>query len=327
MNAAKVSFLKALVALIKAVDFLLFTAALTIVGMPLLERFFPPKPGETYAFAAVADRFLLPALEPLARLVRAFLPHSYDGQDMTVYILGGLLVAACFGLTAVMRQIRVDILVLQDDAALSEAEEAARLVNAEHRLAALEASKPSDREKVLELYAQTKKILDEQKRTIAFLAVDVVDSTGMKHGEDAALAERDFRQYRKLVEAVIAQRKGLKAAWTPDGVMMCFATVESAALAGQDLIRGLAEFNRSIKSIKADFRVRCGLNAGLVLYDDETPMEQMSDGAIDLAGHMQKHAEPNVIFAPQSLLAAHSALGFVPAGRQVDGVDVVAWRG
>ncbi len=185
----------------------------------------------------------------------------------------------------------------------------------------------SRREHLLELYAQTKKSLEEQKKNLSFLAVDVVDSTGMKQGEDPALAERDFRQYKKLVERVISAHKGLKAAWTPDGVMICFASVQNAVQAAQDLIRSLDHFNRQVKTIKADFKIRCGINAGKVLFDDTVPMEEMTDRNIDIAGHMQKYAEANTIYiGAHAIEGIRSQFGFRPVRKQVDGHDVYEWR-
>ncbi|MBI3553063.1 MAG: hypothetical protein HY077_11160 [Elusimicrobia bacterium] len=179
---------------------------------------------------------------------------------------------------------------------------------------------------MLELYAKTKKILEEQKKNLSFLAIDVVDSTSMKKGEDPAIAERDFRQYRKLVERIIEANKGLKAAWTPDGVMICFASVQNAVQAAQELIRTLDHFNREVKTLKADFKVRCGINAGRVLFDDGVPMEQMSDRNIDIAGHMQKYAGANTIFIGAAAIEGMRAqFGFRPAKKEVDGCEVYEW--
>jgi class 3 adenylate cyclase len=185
----------------------------------------------------------------------------------------------------------------------------------------------TQREKLLELYAQTKKSLEEQKKNLSFLAVDVVNSTGMKLGEDQALAERDFRQYKKLVERIITAHKGLKAAWTPDGVMICFASVQNAVQAAQELIRGLEHFNRSVKAIKADFKVRCGINAGNVLFDESVRMEEMTDRHIDIAGHMQKYADPNTIYVgAHAIESIRAQFDFHNAEKKVDGHDVYAWR-
>lgn len=185
----------------------------------------------------------------------------------------------------------------------------------------------SQREQLLELYAQTKKSLEESKKNLSFLAVDVVNSTGMKLGEDPALAERDFRQYKKLVERVIAANKGLKAAWTPDGVMICFASVQNAVQAAQELIRSLDTFNRQVKTIKADFKVRCGINAGRVMWDETVRMEEMTDRNIDVAGHMQKYADANTIFVgAHAIEGMRAEFGFRPAQKTVDGHEVYEWR-
>jgi hypothetical protein len=46
-----------------------------------------------------------------------------------------------------------------------------------------------------------------------------------------------------------------------------------------------------VKLIKTDFSVRCGVNAGFVYFDETTPLE--ADRVIDVAGHMQKYADPS----------------------------------
>lgn len=189
-----------------------------------------------------------------------------------------------------------------------------------------EGAKPADREELLRLFAETKKKLDAMGRDLAFLAVDVVDSTGMKVGEEQGLVERDFREYKKLVEGKIKEYGALKAAWTPDGVMICLPSVEVAVRLGQDLIKSLDAFNKHVKTIKRDFSVRCGINYGYVYFDPAVPMEEMSDRVIDVAGHMQKCAAPNSIaIAKQAIEPVHTRDGFVTAGRVVDGYEVFIW--
>ena len=93
----------------------------------------------------------------------------------------------------------------------------------------------------------------------------------MKAGEDPSSVQYDFEEYRKLVERIFRARGVLKTAWTPDGVMACFAHVEDACQSGKDVIKSLKVFNRDVKVSKADFSVRCGVNAGLVYFDDHDP--------------------------------------------------------
>jgi class 3 adenylate cyclase/uncharacterized protein YggT (Ycf19 family) len=182
------------------------------------------------------------------------------------------------------------------------------------------------REELLELMAKAKRSLEEQKKDLSFLAIDVVDSTGMKVGEDPAIAGRDFTQYRKLVEKAIEDNNGLKASWTPDGVMICFGSVEGAVNAAKQVINDLIPFNASVKAMQRDFQVRCGINAGRVLFDDTVPMEEMTDRTIDIAGHMQKYAAPNTIFIGKQVIEGMRGNDeFRPHSEQVDGVDVLVW--
>jgi len=266
----------------------------------------------------VFDRAVL----PLAELLRG-VPHA---AELTPYLLAGILALIAWGLRLASRRIQLEVLTMKELEAVELAREAAAKADVSGKLAALSAGTATNRESVLEVYAQAKRILDEQKKDVTFLAVDVVNSSGMKLGEDPALAERDFRHYRKFVESCIAKHGALKSAWTPDGVMICFSSLEDAVRSGQDLIRGLEKFNREVKSLKADFTVRCGINSGTVLFDDRVRMEEMSDGCIDLAGHMQKYADPGTIFASRAVVEGRGeALGFRPNGKTVDGCAVYAW--
>lgn len=191
------------------------------------------------------------------------------------------------------------------------------------------ASEASSREELMEMMAQAKRRLEESKKNLSFLSIDVVDSTGMKIGEEPAIAERDFRQYKKLVVRAIADNNGLKAAWTPDGVMICFSTAEAAVSAAKQVINDLKHFNTEIKAMRTDFKVRCGINAGDVLFDDTVPMEEMSDRSIDIAGHMQKYADENTIYIGKHVIeemSCSSNLDFEPASTEVDGCEVYSWH-
>jgi hypothetical protein len=56
-------------------------------------------------------------------------------------------------------------------------------------------------------------------------------------------------------------------------------------------------------------------------------MEEMSDGVIDIAGHMQKHAEENTIYLGQHVIKTlDSSVGFHPVNKQVNGCEVYQWR-
>jgi class 3 adenylate cyclase/tRNA A-37 threonylcarbamoyl transferase component Bud32 len=194
----------------------------------------------------------------------------------------------------------------------------------------MESMKPGDtrsREELIQLMIDAKKKLDSMARDVAFLAIDVVGSTDMKLGEDKAFVEHDFREYKKLVEAFMEQNGALKSAWTPDGVMICFADVDGAIRTAQGVLADLERFNREVKTVKTQFRVRCGINAGSVHFEKSTPMEEMSDRVIDIAGHMQKYAAADTVFISRQVLeTASDAGGFKPAGQEVDGYEVYWWK-
>ena len=183
------------------------------------------------------------------------------------------------------------------------------------------------REDLIRLMVETRKKLDSMAREVAFLSIDVVGSTDMKLGEDKAFVEHDFREYKKLVEAAMENQGALKSAWTPDGVMICFATADDAIRAAREVLLELARFNRDVKSVKTQFRVRCGINAGAVHFDKAQRMEEMSDRVIDVAGHMQKYAAADTIFIAREVLEKSSeAESFRPTGQKVDGYDVFHWK-
>jgi class 3 adenylate cyclase len=197
--------------------------------------------------------------------------------------------------------------------------------------AKLQQLKPGDkksRAELVRLMVQAKRELDAMTEEVAFLALDVVESTNMKLGEDSAFVEHDFREFKKMVESAIGKQRPLKSAWTPDGAMICFDSLERAVKAAQEMLRKLPDFNTNTRMMSTPFRVRCGVNAGAVQYDPTTPMEEMSDNVIDVAGHMQKYAEPDTIFLAGDLVRKKRvARGFAESGTEVDGYATLVWRG
>lgn len=183
------------------------------------------------------------------------------------------------------------------------------------------------REDLVRQMVEAKRELDAMSKDVAFLALDVVESTNMKLGEDPAIVEHDFKEFKTMVEAETF-RGLLKSAWTPDGAMMCFDSLERAIRAAQEMLRQLPVFNSDTRMMGTPFRVRCGVNAGRVPYDPETPMEAMSHNVIDVAGHMQKYADPDTIYVAGDLVRPKAEKwGFDPADTEVDGYEVYVWRG
>jgi class 3 adenylate cyclase len=195
------------------------------------------------------------------------------------------------------------------------------------KLEQLKSARKKDREHLLKEFAEIKKKLDETGRDLAFLSIDVVDSAGMKEGEERAIVEHDFREYKRFIETTLTSHGCLKSTWTPDGVMSAFNTVDNAVRASREIIKGLDNFNRNIKSMRRDFAVRCGVNSGYVYFDEAIPLEEISDRIIDIAGHMQKNARPNTVCVGKPAIEPlDERNGFEPSGKTVDGYEVYEWK-
>lgn len=198
----------------------------------------------------------------------------------------------------------------------------------ENKLQQANLTSGKNRQELLKDFASIKRELEKIGRDLAFLAIDVADSTGMKVGEDPAIVEHDFLEYHNYVDAKFKDHGLIKAAWTPDGVMACFNNIEDAVQAAKDILNGLDYFNKNVKSMKRDFTLRCGVNGGHVFYDDSIPLEQFSDRVIDIAGHMQKYAPPNsILIAKQMIEPVKSRDNFSSTERVVDGLEVCEWGG
>ena len=102
--------------------------------------------------------------------------------------------------------------------------------------------------------------------------------------------------------------------------------MDDAVAAGRKVITELEFFN-NVHQLRSKFHVRCGVNAGVVLIPEEKPLEEISDHTIDVAGHLQKEAEPDALWVSAEV---HGRLmdrsGFTRLDTQVDGHEVFAWR-
>jgi class 3 adenylate cyclase len=182
---------------------------------------------------------------------------------------------------------------------------------------------------MLREYSEAKKFLFQEKRRLAFLSIDVVGSTKMKIGEDKLVIEHAFVEYKKFVERILKNNNIWKVAWTPDGIMCAFFTTEDAVHAAQEVLAGLGWFNDGVHQLKMGFNVRCGVNAGEVVFPEDKAMEEISDEVIDVAGHMQKYAAHGALWLSRSVMMEMSdqkGWRAIP-DQKVDGHDVFEWRG
>jgi class 3 adenylate cyclase len=265
--------------------------------------------------------------------VQQHLPTRIAGRDRTDWLLAaGLVVLAVvagamrdrISSRATARQMRRQLQRWKDSMQLREDTQAA--IALDKGFKNFENARSVDRGELLRAFAEAKKKLDALGREVAFLSIDVVGSTAMKESEESAAIQYDFAEYRKMVEKILGNHGILKSTWTPDGVMGCFPSIDQAIQAGKDVIMGLDAFNREVKLMREDFAVRCGVNAGYVHFDEATPLESMSDRVIDIAGHMQKYAEPNTVAVARKVIEPlRNPGGFEPTDKIVDGYEVSRW--
>lgn len=327
-KSALVSFLFGLRKLLGLATFVLI---IVLLGPKLFVLFDNPKGAAFSALLFEGRDYILKHTVPV---LHRYVPTNIAGSDRSDWILIGIaiLITVISGSLAQRAQTAVNRRLLRKSAQAWRRKEGvkpgSKLDTAlETTLRMAESGKTINRQELLKVFAETKKKLDTFGREVAFLAIDVVGSVGMKAGEDPASVQYDFEEYRKLVERIFRARGVLKTAWTPDGVMACFAHVEDACQAGKDVIKSLKAFNRDVKVSKADFSVRCGVNAGLVYFDDSTPLETISDRVIDVAGHMQKHAEPNTVLVARKIIEPLRQLEeFTHTTQVVDGYEASVWR-
>lgn len=283
------------------------------------------KDGKRFPFVAKTIGLQKTLEVPPMTWIKNNLPTDFGGRDVSPWMLYG----TCYLLSVFIGGAATkagDSLTRFKKKRRSLQSEAQENVNTLLRKAeALKAGK-LDRSQLLEVYADVKKSLDAHKKNLAFLSVDIVDSTGMKIGEDVSAAERDFKKYKEMLQSVFEENGAQKSTWTPDGVMICFGSALEAIKAAQAAIISLGLFNKNVKTIKRDFRVRAGINSGEIFCDDATPMEEMTDRVIDIAGHMQKHGVVDGIAISKHAVEPHlGQFKFKDAGRQVDGCPVFEW--
>lgn len=308
-----------------------FALIIVLLGPKLFVLFDNPKSAAVSASLFEGRDYILKKSGPV---LNHYFPTNIAGSDRSDWILIGLAIVLTVvsGSIAQRAEIAENRRLLRRSALAWRRKEGVKpgsRLDAElsTTLRMAESGKAVNRQELLKVFAETKKKLDTFGREVAFLAVDVVGSTNMKAGEDPSAVQYDFEEYRRLVERIFRARGVLKSAWTPDGVMACFAHVEDACQAGKDVIKSLKHFNRDVKVSKADFAVRCGVNAGLVYFDDATPLETISDRVIDVAGHMQKHAEPNTVLVARKIIEPLRQLEeFTHTTQVVDGYEASVWR-
>lgn len=272
--------------------------------------------------------------QPFIEQIKMLMPFKYQAVDFSYLILIVFLLfithlcsLVTYKLRRIANQVHEKEVYYDWRKQLSNAVPKEKLHEIDKKFEDLSTTKPVDRKKILKEFAILKGKLDSMGQQLAFLSIDVVDSTGMKRDEDKYLSAYDFDRYNQLVVASLNEFGVLKYALTPDGLMSCFRTVDDAVQAARTLLNKLKEFNLNEKKIKRSFQIRCGINAGFVYIDDELPLEQVSDRVIDIAGHLQKYAKPDSInIAATAIEPLKNRGGFNESADVIDEQKVYEWN-
>ncbi len=192
----------------------------------------------------------------------------------------------------------------------------------------LSAETEQERSALLKRYREIEDALKgAEQKDCTFLSLDVVGSTVMKQGERDTSIAATFQAYEELVRRAFEQYGCWKQTWTPDGVMTAFLDLELGVAAGQQILASLAQFNAQENQLRTQFKVRAGLNQGRVSIFEDSALEKVADHAIDVAGHMQKHAgEDGLQIAEFVYEKLQKKDGFVPTGNDVDGYKTYEWK-
>jgi class 3 adenylate cyclase len=269
---------------------------------------------------------------PVVNQIKMAMPHRLLDRDYSRVIAMVLLAILIHFLSLLKYKLRKHLRRLNEEKRLREwrdkmnaiiPKEKMKEVN--RKLEELSLSNESDRKVLLQEFVALKSRLDNMGQHLAFLSIDVVDSTGMKRWEDKHLVNYEFNRYNELAIATLKENKVIKYTTTPDGIMSCFLSIDDAVKAAKILMKKLVDFNAK-KKIKRDFQIRCGINGGFVYIDEDLPFEQVSDRAIDIAAHMQKSAKPNSInIAASAIEPLRNRAGFLETPNVIDEQKVYEW--
>jgi pSer/pThr/pTyr-binding forkhead associated (FHA) protein len=146
-----------------------------------------------------------------------------------------------------------------------------------------------------------------------FLDVDVKDSYGMKAGcQRADQILLSFARWRAWVARIAKEFEGEFLNSNGDELMCFFRSPLQAVKAGEAVLDRLAAFNQKQNLLPRPFVLRLGIHTGLSLVDQEQGIAYSE--ALDIAGHLQKLADPNdMLVSEGTLRQLPPGLRFEPA--------------
>jgi class 3 adenylate cyclase len=190
---------------------------------------------------------------------------------------------------------------------------------------------PADlsRDELLHLLFEIYRRLEAQKKSAAFLSVDVVESSAMKRAGTSLTAEYTFGQFQRWIDQVVQQCAGETYTPAGDGVMCRFGSDAEALRAARRLQQELARFNEEHNRLPQPFRIRCGVSAGEIAFEAGSPISGLRSAIIDRAAALQKRAAPGgILVSGEVAAAALMELGpLTPLAEPIAGEPAFEWTG
>lgn len=184
------------------------------------------------------------------------------------------------------------------------------------------------RQELLDLFFNLRGQLEGEKQHRAFLSVDVVGSSQLKHAGSELEVEYSFGQFHRWLEEIVRRCGGMVHSSAGDGFMAVFKEDQHAVAAARLLQEGMAGFNAHLNRLSQPFSIRCGLSSGPVAMSETARVGEVHSRIIDRAAILQKSADAGDILVGQEMAGAALAElgGLAVASEPVLGEKVFSWR-
>jgi class 3 adenylate cyclase/tetratricopeptide (TPR) repeat protein len=181
-------------------------------------------------------------------------------------------------------------------------------------LSSLQQSTPQAlREKIITAKAR----LEGERKPVAILFTDIVDSTSIAERMDPEDWREIITGAHRLVSGIVYQYEGTIAQLLGDGVLAFFGAPitheddpHRAVRAGLEIQNAMRVYQQKIKRITPNFQMRVGINTGLVVVGnigDDLHMEYQAIGdAVNLAARLQSLAYPGTVLISESTYRTQS---------------------
>jgi pSer/pThr/pTyr-binding forkhead associated (FHA) protein/class 3 adenylate cyclase len=140
--------------------------------------------------------------------------------------------------------------------------------------------------------ALNQRIIEDFTVDGSFLDVDVVNSHGMKSNiSEPEQIIVSFERFRFYISEIVREFQGHVLNSNGDELMCFFESPRNAIRAGNEMLARLEKFNANENMLEKPFCFRIGVHTGRSLVDLKRGVAYSA--ILDVAGHLQKHADTN----------------------------------